>query len=90
MWKRIGFSRYAAEYWLLAKLITERISVVSHWQTNTAFTMEGEASDIDHDDATGTLLPNFDQSSMKQVNDLIVDLQKTTIHDPDYQHGYCR
>jgi hypothetical protein len=86
MWKRMGFIRFAPEYWLLGILLTDRISA-----TTT------QAQDKIHDgvDANGTPLQNpaiagssvqakpvepilekYDQTSMRQVNDLITDFQR--------------
>lgn len=65
MWKRIGFSRYAYEYWTLAKLIVDRIAATAY---------------MDDDDASpASLLPRYDDTSMKQVNDLITEFQKIGI-----------
>lgn len=68
MWKRIGFSRYAYEYWTLAKLIVDRIALTTYLN-----------DDSTTDEASESLLPKYDDTSMKQVNDLITEFQKIGI-----------
>lgn len=72
MWKRIGFSRHASEYWLLVKLIHDRISA----EIQTGATRADTA-----DESAKAILDRYDETSMRQVNDLIAEFQKTTIED---------
>lgn len=64
MWKRIGFMKYASEYWLLASLLLDRICATDHQPVQ---------------DLQQPLLQQYDQTSMQQVNDLIADFQRTHI-----------
>ncbi len=79
MWKRIGFVRFSPEYWLLGTLLTERLS-------GTAVTYADEiSSQGSSPEASGSgptrgkarsakpFLEKYDQTSMRQVNDLIKD-----------------
>lgn len=77
-WRRIGFSRHAHEYWLLASVITDRIESADKpggeggkRQKSPEEVAEGAASD--------PILTRYDQTSMRQVNDLIADFQKFQI-----------
>jgi len=85
MWKRIGFIRYAPEYWLLGSLLTDRISGVPNRDGH------GSPPQSDDRDTTPTsqqsnkphivepILDKYDQTSMRQVNDLITGFQKIQI-----------
>lgn len=67
MWKRIGFPRYCHEYWLLANLMADRLVVLGSLQgTDLAALGEGPLDPI---------LNKYDQTSMRQVNDLITGFQ---------------
>ena len=84
MWKRVGFFRHTPEYWLLGSLLTDRIA------SSTARIQENKSSQsglgLDHpSSSSGTLanaitcnpiLDKYDQTSMRQVNDLITDFQR--------------
>lgn len=75
---RIGFVRHASEYWLLAKVIADRLfSFHSKEPGNSIGVRRG-------DDSTGStgpefILPKYDQTSMQQVNDLISNFQKVQL-----------
>lgn len=85
MWKRVGFVRFSPEYWLLGSLLTDRIS-------STTAGPHGQHSVPGDDFAPGSFPPSsgghgkpksaepilekYDQTSMRQVNDLITDFQK--------------
>ena len=77
MWRRIGFSRFCPEYWLLAKLITERLSLPSPTgDHNVLDGFNGISSGPDHStEPSEVLLPQYDETSMKQINKLIADFQ---------------
>ncbi|KIW89239.1 uncharacterized protein Z519_10092 [Cladophialophora bantiana CBS 173.52] len=71
-WKRIGFYRNASEYWLLARVMLEKVE--SFRKTD-----EAEHSPLECKDSRGTgvplILSKFDETSMDQVNDLITSFQ---------------
>ncbi|KAL2133004.1 hypothetical protein VTI74DRAFT_3042 [Chaetomium olivicolor] len=82
MWKRIGFARYSPEYWLLGSLLTDRLAATtvtagdasgsgSSFQTSSS--ARGKARSVE------PILEKYDQTSMRQVNDLITDFQKFNI-----------
>lgn len=77
MGNRIGFVCHAAEYWLLAKVIADRLSSSSSNQavTSPAIQRETNSGIGSTDTRAETMLPKFDQTSMQQVNDLISDFQ---------------
>lgn len=64
MWKRIGFMQHSHEFWLLAKLIVERMMLKSAAEF-------GQDSD--------KVLNKFDQNNMQQVNELIASFEGTRI-----------
>ena len=66
MWKRIGFMRHAYEFWLLANLILDRISS----QATISEYGIGLPS-REQDTLTQSVLPEYDQNNMRQVNELI-------------------
>jgi hypothetical protein len=81
MWQRIGFMRFASEYWLLAKLIVERINQNTR-QNDHASMGTGDDSAAPFPEIDGsppTLLENYDETSMRQVNALIADFQKVVL-----------
>ncbi|GAB1309874.1 Zinc finger protein klf1 [Madurella fahalii] len=84
MWKRVGFVRFSSEFWLLGSLLTDRIS-----STTIASPYHHPSGDSsprgafqDSPSARGKarsvepILNKYDQTSMRQVNDLINDFQK--------------
>ena len=80
-WQRIGFMRYSPEYWLLARLMVDRLQHSELMQmedymptsSNNSATSRGPAI-LDPD------LTEYDQTSMQQVNELISELKKINIH----------
>jgi hypothetical protein len=76
MWKRIGFMRNAPEFWLLAKIVLERLE-------SARKTAEIADSVIGVDDRRGSLsqsvLDKYDETSMNQVNELIKDFQRVVL-----------
>lgn len=79
-WRRIGFCRHAHEYWLLAGVIIDRIE-----STDTSGGEGGQQHNSPEDASTDgaasdPILTRYDQTSMRQVNDLISDFQKFQIH----------
>lgn len=85
MWKRAGFVRFSPEYWLLGSLLTDRLAATtvpageasgSGTFSNGLFqssTARGKARSAE------PILEKYDQTSMRQVNDLITDFQKFNI-----------
>lgn len=79
MWKRIGFMRHAPEYWLLASAIMDRISALdARQQQNSARAAQNGSEPVDNE-PVDPILNKYDQTSMRQVNDLIADFQKVQI-----------
>ena len=81
MWRRVGFMRFASEYWLLAKLIVNRI-IATHQSKQYNSHIANDAlknRSLDEDDSAPTLLGRYDETSMQQVNDLIADLQRVVL-----------
>lgn len=76
MWRRIGFMRYTSEYWLLAKLIVDRI-IEKARQKEIASTASS-SREYDEEPAP-TILDKYDETSMLQVNALIADFQKIVL-----------
>lgn len=76
-WRRIGFSRHAHEYWLLATVITDRIENADAPGEGSGSGKRVEAAAAEGADP---ILTRYDQTSMRQVNDLIADFQKVQIN----------
>ncbi len=73
MWKRVGFSRFADEYWLLARLIVVKMKTA----VQNKHKRQSAADDSDGPADLG--LNEYDETSMQQVNDLISDFQQILI-----------
>ncbi|KAK1782025.1 hypothetical protein QBC45DRAFT_18517 [Copromyces sp. CBS 386.78] len=88
MWKRIGFIRCSAEYWLLGNLLTDRMGRKTSGgvRDNQG---KGSSPDSYPDDmpvsgggkSAEPILGKYDQTSMRQVNELISDFQKIQIEE---------
>ncbi|SPO05408.1 related to C2H2 transcription factor [Cephalotrichum gorgonifer] len=80
-WRRIGFSRHAHEYWLLASVITDRIEGADASREGGGGRRElvAEAAAAEGG-GPDPILTRYDQTSMRQVNDLIADFQKVQIN----------
>jgi hypothetical protein len=83
MWKRIGFVRFSPEYWLLGSLLTDRLSTTTATSSDQP-SASGNVSGL-FQTPSGTrgkarsaepILEKYDQTSMRQVNDLITGFQK--------------
>lgn len=70
MWQRVGFCRHAGDFWLLAKIKVDRLSAADAAQNGSA-TRAVEDTD--------PILNKYDQTSMRQVNDLISEFQKVRL-----------
>ncbi|KAJ5970908.1 uncharacterized protein N7479_000826 [Penicillium vulpinum] len=68
LWKRMGFCRYAPEYWLLAHLMADRLAVLGTSKP------ENELEPLDKG-LLDPILNRYDQTSMRQINDLIMGFQ---------------
>ncbi len=79
MWQRIGFMRFASEYWLLAKMIVERIDQNTQQNDGTSAGDNIAATFQEIEVSSPTLLEKYDETSMRQVNDLIADFQKVVL-----------
>lgn len=79
MWKRIGFMRHSPEFWLLATVVVDRISSASDMRWGMGTDMLGDSGS-----GSGTssepILAVIDQTSMRQVNDLITEFQIVQLH----------
>lgn len=82
MWKRVGFMRHAAEYWLLASLLLDRICRIEHPQhaDEKPLPSSSEIQEAKPEQTLHPLLKKYDETSMQQVNDLIADFQRTSIN----------
>ena len=86
MWKRIGFFRFSPEYWLLGSLLTDRLSANTVTSPDLSSANGGSLGFL-HTSATARgkarsaepILEKYDQTSMRQVNDLITGFQKFNI-----------
>ena len=81
MWKRVGFLRYSVEYWSLASLILDRISTSATNQQHPGITSDTGISRQTAlpNDPPSEILDRYDETSMRQVNDLISEFQKARI-----------
>ncbi|KAJ5520380.1 hypothetical protein N7463_000833 [Penicillium fimorum] len=68
LWRRMGFFRYAPEYWLLAHLMADRLAVLGTSKP------ENELEPLD-EGLLDPILNRYDQTSMRQINDLIMGFQ---------------
>jgi hypothetical protein len=75
MWKRTGFLRNAPEYWMLATLIVERISAKVNISGSRPEESLFAGQTSGQDGPLEPLLGKFDDTSMKQVNELIAEFQ---------------
>ncbi|KAL4960076.1 uncharacterized protein BDV14DRAFT_211935 [Aspergillus stella-maris] len=84
MWKRVGFCSYCPEYWLLASLMTDKMTArtSSSSPTGTGTGNPGTMHELGlglglgrlDDGPLDSILNKYDQTSMRQVNDLILSL----------------
>lgn len=77
MWKRIGFVRYAADYWLLASLLLDKICVAEQRAAHSG--LQNEPLQEQHNELVQPMLRKYDETSMQQVNQLISDFQRAAI-----------
>lgn len=87
MWKRVGFVRFSPEYWLLGSLLTDRLSATTVTPPSDQPSASGNLSGLFQTPSNTRgkarsaepILEKYDQTSMRQVNDLITDFQKFNI-----------
>ncbi|GFF38041.1 C2H2 type zinc finger domain protein [Aspergillus udagawae] len=77
MWQRVGFCRHAGDFWLLASVKVDRLSVAEAEQ-HTAIRGEFVLEDSEQSDP---ILSQYDQTSMRQVNELISEFQRVYLGD---------
>jgi hypothetical protein len=75
LWRRVGFMCHSPEYWLLAKLLVDRLSASIDTIPNSNDDLINPSS-VTHE----PILTQYDQTSMLQVNDLITGFQNVHIH----------
>jgi hypothetical protein len=68
-WKRIGFLQYSPEYWLLGNAIVNRLLSAGMVESLPGTTVMDAAP-------LRPILGDYDQTSMRQVNDLIAGFQE--------------
>lgn len=73
LWKRVGFMRHSPEYWLLAKLLVDRLA------SSDGLMSSSDPATIDGGATHEPILTRYDQTSMLQVNDLITGFQNVHI-----------
>lgn len=77
MWQRVGFCRHAGDFWLLASVKVDRLSVAEAEQHRAT---RGELVP-DDSEQSDPILPQYDQTSMRQVNELISEFQRVHLGD---------
>lgn len=79
--QRIGFFRHCSEYWLLAKLITDRMCASSLQSMAYVFTNVNAVAGEDSAEVKSgeAVLDDYDQTSMAQVNALISQFQSVRL-----------
>ena len=71
--------RYTSEYWLLAKLIVDRITERARQSEIKPSGIDRGTSSDDSEVSAPTMLDSYDETSMRQVNNLIADFQKVVL-----------
>ena len=77
MWQRVGFCRHAGDFWLLASVKVDRLSAAETEQHHTNI---GEIVP-EENEQSDPILSKYDQTSMRQVNDLISEFQRVHLGD---------
>ncbi|OQV09477.1 Fungal Zn2-Cys6 binuclear cluster domain-containing protein [Cladophialophora immunda] len=79
MWKRVGFVRHAPEFWLLTSVVVGRINSQSQMHKPRHGGEPGTTM-LSASAAPEPILQSYDQTSMRQVNELIAEFKKVMIH----------
>jgi hypothetical protein len=72
MWQRVGFCRHAGDFWLLASVKVDRLSAA---ETEQHHTIRGNTA-FEDSEQSDQILSKYDQTSMRQVNELILEFQR--------------
>lgn len=75
MWKRIGFIRHCDEYWLLANLLVAKIAAATAHQRLGRADATDDNGEVWHARIVKPVLDKYDQTSMRQVNELITNVR---------------
>lgn len=73
MWERQGLCRHCPEYWLLADLMVTHLSELCA-SPEDCLVGQSQVNCLD-DGPVDSILNKYDQTSMRQVNDLILCFQ---------------
>ncbi|KAF9894535.1 hypothetical protein FE257_006420 [Aspergillus nanangensis] len=84
MWQRVGFCRHAGDFWLLAKIKVDRLSATDAVPNNPSV----DQADGDEIEPSDSILNKYDQTSMRQVNDLISDFQSVHLGEAVLDTSY--
>lgn len=79
MWKRVGFCRFCPEYWLLANFIVDRLITLQKSRPENWEIGQDELEPFNNAALEDPLLDKYDQTSLRQINNLILDFQKVQI-----------
>lgn len=79
MWERVGFCKYCPEYWLLANLMVSQLTELCVSPTGGLVEIGHNELERLDDGPLDSILQKYDQTSMRQVNDLILSFQKWQI-----------
>jgi len=79
MWKRVGFTRHAPEFWLLAKIVLERLEADRRQPEGTHSSGNECGNIIDVLSLGSPVLDKYDETSMGQVNDIITMFQRLNV-----------
>lgn len=75
IWERVGFCKYCPEYWLLANLMVSQLTELFPSTGGQLEVGHNELERLD-DGPLDSILQKYDQTSMRQVNDLILSFQR--------------
>ena len=79
MWERQGFCRYCPEYWLLSNLMVSNLRDLCAPPADNQAEMGENGLECLDDGPVDAVLSKYDQTSMRQVNDLIMTFQNCQI-----------
>jgi hypothetical protein len=79
MWKRVGFMRNAPEFWLLAKIVLERVEADRCQVELTNPFIDSSGNRVDNLPLGSPVLDRYDETSMGQVNDIIMMFQRLNV-----------